>query len=503
MLHVANLYVICYNKQMTKKQTLSARVVSSPKFVNYMSIVLLAVSAIITVAITVFLYGYTSNLLSERLYERLNSVAATAALLLDGDAMNELIDIGGEESLKLESYRDTVMQLQRIKDVNKDITFAYIYGKTDDINTVKFVADADVIALRPDLNFNEDEVTDEGFPGSTFDVSEIPLLTENTAFEETIVDTYFYDTIWGRLMTTYAPIFDSDGIARATLAIDVDITDFNRLVKTTFVPFGLCIILLLVLISMMTLTLVRTWGTKVNFLNELDRQKDELLGIVSHQLATPVSSIKWYLEMMLDGDVGELSKEQAEHVESLQFSAANLADLVSMILDVSRIQLGRMKVDRTDIEPTKFFNEEAKGMAAKAKEQGVKLVTDIQEDMPVAMLDMRLMRMTMENLLSNAIKYTPKDGSVTLKAAVKGNHIEYSVTDTGCGIPASDHDKIFGKLFRASNVGKIDGNGFGLYVAKGAVEAQGGTISFTTKEGKGTTFTVKLPVVTQKEEEKK
>jgi signal transduction histidine kinase len=170
-----------------------------------------------------------------------------------------------------------------------------------------------------------------------------------------------------------------------------------------------------------------------------------------------------------------------------------------MILDVSRIQLGRMKIDRTDLDTAQFFKEVAKSMDAKAMERGVELVKDIQKDLPVAMLDMRLMRMTLENLLSNAVRYTPKGGKVTLKVHVQGKSLVYEVQDTGCGIPKSEHDKIFGKLFRASNVQKVDGNGFGLYVAKGAVEAQGGKISFESKEGKGTSFKVVLPIIKPKQ----
>lgn len=478
-----------------KEKPIFARITDSPKFVSIASYLLLAASAAIMLVVTVYLYSYTQKLLTERLFERMEAIASTASRMFEASEINRMIDIGAEEAIKTKSYKSTVLKLREIKEANKDVTFAYIYRKTEDPNTVVFVADADVIALRPELNFNENEVTDEGFPGSEYDVSEIPLLYENTAFEKVVVDDYFYDTIWGRLMTTYAPILDREGNAIATLAIDVDITDFNRLVKATFVPFGVSVIVLLLLLLLLTLTLVRMWGTRVEFVNELDRQKDELLSIVSHQLATPISSMKWYLEMMLDGDVGKLTKEQEEHVKSLQFSAANLSDLVSMILDVSRIQLGRMKMDRTDLDTKKFFTEVCKTLDAKAKENKVVFEKFIPEDLPVAMLDMRLMRMTLENLLSNAIKYTPKGGKVSLNVSVKNGVLTYKVKDTGFGIPKADQDKIFGKLFRASNVKKVDGNGFGLYVAKGAVEAQNGSISFESKEGKGTTFTVKLPIV--------
>jgi signal transduction histidine kinase len=459
--------------------------------------------AALSIAITFVLYNYTQVLLKERLQERLVSIVATSSQEISA---SNIVAIGGVEDLYSDELEILVGQLERMREANADITYAYIMRRTSDANTFEFVTDADSLIPYDEWDFDENGVVTEDeeipLPGDPFDVSEYPILRDQ-AYLAPIAANDLEEDQWSVQLSAYAPIKDSNGNTVAILGIDVTVNDFVARTQAMLLPFLFFILALIFLLTFLTIVLVKVYTQRVEVMKELDRQKDELLGIVSHQLATPVSSIKWYLEMMLDGDVGDLSKEQKEHVESLQFSAANLADLVSMILDVSRIQLGRMKVDRTDIQPTKFFKEEAKGMEARAKEQGVKLVKDIQDDMPVAMLDMRLMRMTMENLLSNAIKYTPKDGSVTLKAAVHGNHIQYSVTDTGCGIPASEHDKIFGKLFRASNVGKIDGNGFGLYVAKGAVEAQGGTISFNSKEGKGTTFSVKLPIVKPGDKEKK
>jgi len=484
---------------MALKDKDEIKVSQNPKLIGLISYGLLFASALIIVGITTYLYFYTQNLLSERLYERMTAIASTAARMFEAEDVNALLEMGPEMSMKTNLYKQTVMKLKEIKEANMDVTFAYLYGKTADPNTVVFVADADVIALKPELNFNENEVTDEGFPGSEFDVSEIPLVSENVAFVQVIIDEYFYDTIWGRLMTTYAPIKNEGGEAQVVLGIDVDISDFNRLVKATFVPFALFVVLLLVLLSILTLTLVRMWQTRVDLVVELDKQKDELLSIVSHQLATPVSSMKWYLEMMLDGDIGKLTNEQEQHVKTLQLSAANLTDLVHMILDVSRIQLGRMKVDRTDLDLNGFYEEVIAVIDAKANERGVKFEKNMPEKLPIAWLDKRLMHMTLENLLSNAVKYTPKGGKVTLNVNISNNELHYEVIDTGCGIPKVDQDKIFGKLFRASNVQKIDGNGFGLYVAKGGVEAQGGVIDFQSVEGKGTTFIVKIPLVKPEE----
>lgn len=230
-------------------------------------------------------------------------------------------------------------------------------------------------------------------------------------------------------------------------------------------------------------------------LKELDQQKDELLGIVSHQLATPVTAIQWNLEMMMDGDNGKLPKEQEDNIKSLQGVAANLSDLVSMILDVSRIQLGRMKLDKQELDLKSFFNEILTIIEPKAKERNVNLEVSIPSEFPKAMLDKRYTHMTIENLLSNAVKYTPEKGNVSFKVEIKNDTLFCEVKDTGVGIPKADQDKIFGKMFRASNVrNTVDGNGFGLYVAKGAIESQGGKIWFKSEEGKGTTFFIELPL---------
>jgi signal transduction histidine kinase len=102
--------------------------------------------------------------------------------------------------------------------------------------------------------------------------------------------------------------------------------------------------------------------------------------------------------------------------------------------------------------------------------------------------------MTLENLLSNAVKYSPMGGTVTLEVEVADGTLVCRIADTGMGIPLADQPHIFEKLFRASNVQQVDGNGFGLYVAKGAIEQQGGRLWFTSQQGQGTTFYVRLPL---------
>ena len=230
-------------------------------------------------------------------------------------------------------------------------------------------------------------------------------------------------------------------------------------------------------------------------LRDLDRQKDELLGIVAHQLSQPITAIRWDLESFLDGDLGKLTDEQNTEAKTMRTMAVNLADLTGMILDVTRIQLGKMQLTPQALDLGALFNEMIDVVKPTVAQKKQNLDINLPKEFPTVLLDKRYTRMTIENLLTNAVKYTPEGGKVTLDVQIKDGVLHGRVSDTGCGIPKADQDKIFGKMFRASNVRNAqEGNGFGLYVAKGAIEGQGGRIRFESAEGKGTTFFFELPL---------
>jgi signal transduction histidine kinase len=461
----------------------------------------LCIAAIVTIGMVYFVYLQTQEILKERLRMRLTAIVSTAVLGLDGDEVERVIElekISSQEALVSKELDNVVSHMKRVRDKNQNIQYIYIWNKTDDPNFVQFAADAEMIdPIDLDGNGIIEDIEIPPEPGELYESFEIELLDEG--FENPVAQTEFIIDKWGVFMSAFAPILNSKGETVAVLGIDVEVEDFTALINATLIPFSALVILLLFMLSVQTVALVRIWGNRVEIMKELDRQKDELLSIVSHQLATPVSSAKWYMEMMLDGDIGKLTKEQEKHVKTVQSVMSDLADLVSMILDVSRIQLGKMKVDRADLDLQEFFGEVLNVINPKAAERKIDLVIEIPKDMPKAKLDKRLMRMTLENLLSNAVKYSDeKKGKVEFIVTIKGNSLHYTVKDNGRGIPKKDQDQIFGKLFRASNVQKVDGNGFGLYAAKGAVEEQGGSIRFESNEGKGTTFFVEVPLKERK-----
>lgn len=489
---------MCYNNRMTNKTNKTEDRPGKFSLAWLRVPAAVAFSVVLMIGISFLMYRFTEDLLTNRLQDRLIAIASTAASQFDLEDVEDINAITGPDSMGGPELESIVSKLEQIRTANENIQYAYIMRRTDDPMVVEFVADADTLVPEEELDMNEDGILQEDemvpWPGDPYEVADYPVLRDE-AFYQPSVDRELQEDQWGLIMAAYAPILDGNGNTVAIVGIDVLVEDFNQKTQETSLPFVLFVLFLTALVLLLIIMLGRVYNERVEAMREIDRQKDELLSIVSHQLATPVSSMKWYLEMMLDGDIGKLTKEQKEHVESLQTSAANLADLVAMILDVSRIQLGRMKVDRSEVDLGEFFNEVITVIDAKAKEKKVEFTKNLPKKLPVAMLDKRLLHMTLENLLSNAVKYSAdKKGKVVLDVSITDNTLHYTVKDNGCGIPKDEQGKVFGKLFRASNVQKIDGNGFGLYAAKGAVEALGGNISFVSTPHKGTTFTVNIPL---------
>ncbi|MFA5163295.1 MAG: ATP-binding protein [Patescibacteria group bacterium] len=228
----------------------------------------------------------------------------------------------------------------------------------------------------------------------------------------------------------------------------------------------------------------------------IDRAKTEFVSLASHQLRTPLSSINWYAEMLLDGDAGKLNKEQKNFVEAIYKGNQRMVELVNALLNVSRIELGTFAVEPV---PTDFkavaqsVLEELKPMISNKK-----LKIEFTSDSKLGLIpaDPKLIRIVFQNLLSNAAKYTPDKGLIKIKIYPEGQNLMISVQDNGYGIPKEQQAKIFDKLFRADNVKEKDteGTGLGLYIVKSIIEGSQGNVRFESEEDKGTTFFVSLPL---------
>lgn len=228
----------------------------------------------------------------------------------------------------------------------------------------------------------------------------------------------------------------------------------------------------------------------------IDRAKSEFVSLASHQLRTPLSAINWYAEMLIAGDAGKLNKEQLEHVKEIYSGNQRMVDLVNALLNVSRIELGRLAVEPAPTKLLEIADSVILELTPSIKLKKLKLIAEYDKKIPVINLDPKLMRIVFQNYLSNAVKYTPEKGTVRIKMSQDKKEVTIAVSDTGYGIPENQKDKIFQKLFRADNVRAMEteGTGLGLYIIKSVIEQFGGKVWFESKENKGSTFYATVPL---------
>ena len=228
---------------------------------------------------------------------------------------------------------------------------------------------------------------------------------------------------------------------------------------------------------------------------QLDQAKTEFVSLASHQLRTPVSTIRWYTDMLLSNSFGELSGEQKEYVETIHKVNQGMIELIDTLLNVSRIEMGSLKIDLKPTNVSDLVESVLVELSSQIEEKNINIEKNYGGNFENIESDPKLLRIVIQNLISNAVKYTQPNGtvSITLKDSFKEKAIV--VTDTGVGIPEKDQEKIFTKLFRAGNVDVLSssqGTGLGLYLVKSIMETMGGSISFVSEENKGSTFTITI-----------
>lgn len=228
---------------------------------------------------------------------------------------------------------------------------------------------------------------------------------------------------------------------------------------------------------------------------KIDLSKTEFVSLASHQLRTPLSTINWYTESLLNEKEG-FTADQRTYLEEIYTASKRMSELVKALLNVSRLEMGTIWIETKPMtikEAVEQVVQEQKIMIAK---KNINVSVQIADSIPTIELDPKLMNVMLTNLVTNALKYTPPQGKVSIDADMRDGVIAISVADTGCGIPQHQQSEIFKKMFRADNARSIDsdGSGLGLYIIKSILDQSGGSISFVSEENKGTTFTISLPV---------
>jgi len=229
-------------------------------------------------------------------------------------------------------------------------------------------------------------------------------------------------------------------------------------------------------------------------LAQANRLKTEFVSIASHQLRTPLTGIKWTIDLILRDK--SLNEKELERIKDIQYNNQRMIKLVNDLLDVSRVEQRRIS-----LKPQKIFLEEiARELVEEyqtlAKAGNIKLILEQEGELPSLIMDPQGAGLVLRNLLDNAIRYTQGGGVVRVKLSQEGDKIRCEIQDQGVGIPKKDQKNIFKKFFRCQNIMKYQtvGTGLGLFIAKAVIEESKGEIGFWSQEDKGTTFWFELQI---------
>ncbi len=231
-------------------------------------------------------------------------------------------------------------------------------------------------------------------------------------------------------------------------------------------------------------------------LAEANRMKSEFVKIVSHQLRSPITNVRWVIDILMSGELGRIAEKQVEYFKILRENSARMEELVRDLLTVSRIEEGSLPLRKEGVSLEKIINELILRFQPFATASNVEIEFSYNPGLPEILIDPHQIKTAIENLLDNAIRYIKGKGKVEIKLEQKDNDLYFEIKDNGVGIPKEDQKYIFQKFFRSENAikHKAEGSGLGLFITKTIVERLGGKIGFKSEKNKGSTFWFTLPI---------
>jgi len=231
-------------------------------------------------------------------------------------------------------------------------------------------------------------------------------------------------------------------------------------------------------------------------MEDVNRLKSEFLANMSHELRTPLNSILGFSEMLYEGMCGELTTKQTEYAENIHKSGTHLLALINDILDISKIEAGKMELKPEEFSVPASIKETQAIIYPMAFKKKISIEVNIADNISTIVADKRMFEQIMYNLMSNAVKFTGEGGCIKVNAVSNDYYLQVSVVDNGIGIKGEDRNIIFKefKQLDSSLSRKHEGTGLGLALTKRYVEMQGGSISVESEYGKGSNFTFRLPV---------
>ncbi len=231
-------------------------------------------------------------------------------------------------------------------------------------------------------------------------------------------------------------------------------------------------------------------------LAEASRMKSEFINIVSHQLRTPLSNLRWTLEVVMSGKIIPPSEKQLEYFKIIKENSDRMRELIKDLLIVARIETAKLTLKKQELFLEELIERIIKELEPFARASNVEIFFEKEKNLPKVFIDPFQIRVAVENLLDNAIRYIKGKGKVLINLKKKEKNIYFEIKDNGVGIPKEEQKYIFQKFFRSRNILRYQtqGSGLGLYIVKAIVEQSGGKIGFYSEENKGSTFWFTLPI---------
>ncbi len=276
----------------------------------------------------------------------------------------------------------------------------------------------------------------------------------------------------------------------------IAITIITYAIGVRYIINPLIVTLIVLLLSAFLFVIAFTITQSFTKLAEVARMKTEFVSVVSHHLRSPISNLKWTIELLMSGRLGRIGEKQIEYFRVLKENSSRMAGLINDLLIVSKIESGDFLLDGKEISLTELVKRLISEFEPFAKASNVEVHFWAQENLPKVSADPFYIKLVIENLLDNAIRYIKNKGVVKIRLERRRKKAYFEIKDSGVGIPEEDQKYIFRKFFRSANIMRYQthGSGLGLYISKSIIEKSEGEIGFESPEGGGSTFWFALPI---------
>lgn len=444
------------------------------------------------IAVTAFsLYLRSHAIMGEHLREYLRATAASAAMQFDG--MNPALyrDPSVRSTLR---YADTVRRLNALRRSIAAIRYVYIMERTDDPLTLRFLADADSLKTVQELDVDGNgTVSDDeqpSFPGDLYSIDDNPAL-QGPAFAQPTVDEDITVDAWGSFVSAYAPIHGSDGAVVAVLGIDMKADVFRRLSYSIFSVESLLLLLCGGLLFALYVGL-ELWRRRMQSAAELEADRKALLNLASHQFGGPLTTFKWWLEILKDREGGRLCRESDICVQ-MDEGVRRMDEIVRALRTIGTETPAEHAVSCDVASAAQQASHEAAVVLRRKRQE---CVCELSPSLPAVRIDPALLRGVLEELIENASSYSPEEAHIIVKAVALEGAVRVSVVDSGDGMDPDDLRHIAQKFIRGKSAvrRKPVGNGLGLWLVRTIIERAQGKFWVESTPGKGTTVNIELPI---------